>query len=786
MADPLSIVASALTVAGAAITVADTILSFIGDLRNAPAEIVYLQNDVTDTRLILSNIKDNANEDRSLDARLALPGAGDVYGNPEHISKGETLIRGVERVLHDIDSVLRTVTRSRSPGRAKINQRAWVLNRSKLRSLLGQLRDLKTNAAVHFSVSNSTYARRSVVLLKRVLLENTQTAQQQNDRSNQFDAALQGLAQQLAELSVVPESQQQLIQLIENLNTAVITAEERSRQTTQTTTTETAVATSDSVAASAAGESSPRPPSSHAVVTTTSTTVSTESVSRLKLEFSRFQKRGCLATCGCSCHQRRRYKSPSFAQKVLGEVFIGFSSLPLLSKPCQDGRCTQRSPFSATFTYYLPTLFLNKMISLVFITTSQGDPAACVKVRPLSTDFSIYRAIERNDLQSVHNMVDKRLAHPSATFKGGWTPLHYAINYGHTAICKSLLAIGADPLIEDGWNLLSPLEWAWTKILGGAYNSETQKEMEVMFGDRECLEEMGFTALHRIVLGLNPSSLNGHISENPDCVNDVDSRGRTALSWAAQRGMVGAVKTLLNSGADPNICTPNGHSPLMYAAEARNPGCIQPLLDHGSDVTQCDIEGQTALHYAAGHHGNLAYYRPLMEANSDPNWPTIPRMTPLTTVILEGHNEAMQYLVEQGANINFKGHDDRSPAFYAVEYNNHAALRFLHFKGADFTSSSIAHPSIAHVVAHYADTKTLQLLTSFRLMLVDVDCVDKEGLSIPQIVRRRVESGLDAEGDFVEAFNVFLGSIRTGDTTRATDGLDEEDEFHDAMENLAT
>jgi hypothetical protein len=154
MADPLSIIASAITVAGTAITAADTILSFIGDLRNAPAEIMYLQNDVTDMRLILSNIVDNGAEDRSLDTRLALPDTGGVYGNPEHIFKGETLIRRVEDVLREINLILRTVSKSRSPSRVTIDYKAWVLNRSKLSRLQGRLRDLKTNAAVHFSVSN--------------------------------------------------------------------------------------------------------------------------------------------------------------------------------------------------------------------------------------------------------------------------------------------------------------------------------------------------------------------------------------------------------------------------------------------------------------------------------------------------------------------------------------------------------------------------------------------------------------------------------------------------------
>jgi hypothetical protein len=280
--------------------------------------------------------------------------------------------------------------------------------------------------------SASTLATRTVVLLKRVLLENAQTAQQGNDRGNQFDARLQDLVRQLAELTTMRDAQRQLMTLVEELHRAVITSEERIRQTITTTTTTVSDTTGGSPGPSTSavdGFSSATVAQRQAVHsgpsatnvlarTSTTTTVSTETISRLKLEFSRFQKKGCVAECECTCHQRQRYRSPSFAQKFMGELFIGFSSLPLLSKPCSDSRCTQKSPFSATVTYYLPTLLLNKMVSLVCITTSQGDPAACIKVRPLSTDFSIYRAVETNDLGGVRNLIERRSAHPGATFKG--------------------------------------------------------------------------------------------------------------------------------------------------------------------------------------------------------------------------------------------------------------------------------------------------------------------------------------------------------------------------------
>ncbi len=221
----------------------------------------------------------------------------------------------------------------------------------------------------------------------------------------------------MARLGRIPEAQRQLIALTEDLNTAVVTLEERSRSTTTTITRSDQVISSH-FATNSGNERVDAPISGNNVNSASSTTVSTESVSKLKLQFSRFQKTGCTSECECTCHRRKRYKSPSFARQLLGEVSMGFSNFPLLPFTCSDKRCIQRSPFSATITYYLPTLFLRKMVSLVLITTTQGDPAACLKVRPTSSDFSIYRAVEGNNLRAVQTMVDRRQCHPSATFKG--------------------------------------------------------------------------------------------------------------------------------------------------------------------------------------------------------------------------------------------------------------------------------------------------------------------------------------------------------------------------------
>jgi hypothetical protein len=152
MAEIVGAVASGITVLGATITVADAILSFISQLRNAPEEIAFLHTEVNDTRLILSNINENASRDQSFQTQVALPDNAGIYGDPENISKAEFLVKRINRVLKQAENALKEVTKSKYNYRVTIHQKAWLMNRSKIRSLRGELRELKTSLAVHFAV----------------------------------------------------------------------------------------------------------------------------------------------------------------------------------------------------------------------------------------------------------------------------------------------------------------------------------------------------------------------------------------------------------------------------------------------------------------------------------------------------------------------------------------------------------------------------------------------------------------------------------------------------------
>lgn len=78
------------------------------------------------------------------------------------------------------------------------------------------------------------------------------------------------------------------------------------------------------------------------------------------------------------------------------------------------------------------------------------------------------------------------------------------------------------------------------------------------------------------------------------------------------------VRALLEAGANPLICNSRGESALHYAARANSAESARILLQAGCPPDARKNEGPTPLHYAVFHH-NLPVAALLLQAGADPN-----------------------------------------------------------------------------------------------------------------------------------------------------------------------
>lgn len=79
----------------------------------------------------------------------------------------------------------------------------------------------------------------------------------------------------------------------------------------------------------------------------------------------------------------------------------------------------------------------------------------------------------------------------------------------------------------------------------------------------------------------------------------TDVEGLSLLHWAADRGHVGVIRLLLDSGADPNVQDPEGQTPLHYAAACGHGEAVASLLQGGASILIADGEGNKPKDVAA-------------------------------------------------------------------------------------------------------------------------------------------------------------------------------------------
>ena len=125
--------------------------------------------------------------------------------------------------------------------------------------------------------------------------------------------------------------------------------------------------------------------------------------------------------------------------------------------------------------------------------------------------------------------------------------------------------------------------------------------------------------------------------------------GETVLMACARTGAVGAVRALLDKGADV-VATERRHSQtaLMWAAAGAHGRVVRLLVENGADITTRSAGGFTPLLFAA-RSGDVESARELLDAGADPDESTSRHGNTLVVAAAGGHEALALYLLERGA-----------------------------------------------------------------------------------------------------------------------------------------
>ena len=201
-----------------------------------------------------------------------------------------------------------------------------------------------------------------------------------------------------------------------------------------------------------------------------------------------------------------------------------------------------------------------------------------------------------------------------------------------------------------------------------------------MFDDEEYLESRAFPPLHKIVLNLNGARLEDQLALSSATVNDQDPEGRTALSWAAARCNLEAVKILLHYKADPNIICNRRTSPLQYAAQSHSVHVgkvLEALLAAKAEADHVNGMSRTALIFAGCNQADPANILPLIKHGASLDKQDIRGRTSLGYAAKMGNHRTVHLLLDEKADPRISDDHGNPPIFEAIECNHSQTVKAL-------------------------------------------------------------------------------------------------------------
>lgn len=366
-------------------------------------------------------------------------------------------------------------------------------------------------------------------------------------------------------------------------------------------------------------------------------------------------------------------------------------------------------------------------------------------------------------------MYSQGLVSPYDTTWEGRPALFFAVEHETPELAHSLLDQGVDLDFSNNAGATAS-ELLWDRAFEGHYGAEGPAVVRRLLRGDDCVHDMGFTTLHKIVLGFIYKDLQAVIDVSTDLVNAIDSSGRTPFHWAVLRDDQAAVQKLLDNGADPNITDNHGFAAIHFV---RSASICKLLFKAKADVnTPSSFKRRCALQLAVKRNTAVEVIEFLIAVGSDIDFRDSDRETALLNAICWGYIKIAECLIQHGADVNAANMSSRDSAIhFAASFDRPKLLPLLLDRGADYTARNKYGRNLGHNAARFAGTEFINVMTRCGIPRLSLDTRDNEGKTAKDYMNERVIL-TDREIGVQEAFEVLVASLSSPSESKKEDSND--------------
>ncbi|KAI8501666.1 Transient receptor putative cation channel sub A member 1 [Branchiostoma belcheri] len=285
----------------------------------------------------------------------------------------------------------------------------------------------------------------------------------------------------------------------------------------------------------------------------------------------------------------------------------------------------------------------------------------------------------------------------------GRTPLHWAVKEGHPKAVELLLQHGADSEVRDEEQaapIHTAVETGQVECLKALLNHPDRVNVNLP-------GHAGAIPLHYAAWGNNKQCMKLLIENGALPCLRCDG-GCTSIHMAAMKACCGTLEYLIELSENKgykredllSFKNKQDQMPLHAAVNGGNKEAVIRLIRIGARIDAKQDDESTPMHLASSQ-GALDIIKLMMET-ADKNRQTIhlrdiQRMTPLHKAAMFDHTGTVEYLLEEGADVNCTDNEERSPLLLAASRGAWQTVKLLLSRGADANLRDLNKRNFLHL-----------------------------------------------------------------------------------------